>query len=311
MKSCVNFNELVAAQLRHGDDFEQVERTTRRAKTANLTAKAAVAAQSWSEAWGSPAGQGAAVEFLATIRDQSVFDTVARFATILPRDALATQVAAGASASVTDEGEPVAVSRLDVEQEELVKEKVGALIVMSDELAKTAQAYRIVQRELGNAVIAGTNEAFLGGLDTTTATAGSTALKSLQAGLDALGDCRQVVVAASYAQTRELALQADGRMGLSGGELLPGVMIIAADVSAMYVVAADRCMMEPSTLEVMPSTQASVIMSDSPQADIDAANPSATPPVLNPEPVSLFQNNLVGVRALRSLAFVGSCVKVS
>src|SRR5699024_8255958 len=121
--------------------FDEVERATRNAKSANLLAKAAVTAQDWSTAWGSPSGQGVAVEFLTTIRDRSVYDTVARFATILPRDALATQVSAGASADVTDEGEPVAVSRLDVVEEELIKQKVCALLVMSDELAKTQQAY--------------------------------------------------------------------------------------------------------------------------------------------------------------------------
>lgn len=262
--------------------------------------KAAVAANDWSSAWGTGSGAELADAFLATLRDTSVLDAVAPFAVRLPPRGVHAQLASGASADVVTEGVPVAVSHIALNPQSVVAKKAAALVVLSDELSRTDTAQRVISAELRAEVSKAVNSAFLGMLTPTSATAGTDALATIDAALAALGDCTHVVMAAPSAFVREVANASQGRVGLTGGTLFPGVQIIAtaAAGSDLFAIPADRVALREEPLIMSPASDAAVQMVDNPLTGEQSL-------------VSLWQNGLRAVLVLREFAAVGNCVKIA
>lgn len=219
----------------------------------------------------------------------------------LPANCPRTQILAGMSADTTAEGAPVVATRLSLTAGDLTVKKIAAIVAMSNELVGRGgnEAYRLLNDELTKQIARASNTAFLSALTKTTATKGATAADNLAVGLAAIGDCTNVVVAASYADTRALALASDGRMGIAGGEYVPGVQIVPCGVTDLTLIAADRIALDMGDLQVLPGTEATVQLSDSPVTDATATE------------ISLWQNGLKALLVARRFGVKGACVEVS
>lgn len=219
----------------------------------------------------------------------------------LPANCPRTQILGGMSADTLAEGAPAVATRLSLTAGDLTVKKTAAIVAMSNELVVHGgnEAYRLLSDELTRQVSRASNTAFLGALTKTTATKGTTVADSLAAGLAAIGDCANIVVAASYADTRALALASDGRMGIAGGAFVPGVQIVPCGVTDLTLIAADRIALDMGDLQVLPATEATVQLSDSPVTDATATE------------ISLWQNGLKAVAVARRFGVKGACVEVS
>jgi hypothetical protein len=228
----------------------------------------------------------------------SVLDAVAQFSLPLDPRLPKQQVLGSATASATSEAAPKVATRLSLSPQSITEHKAAAILAVTSELARSSGALRLIANELRNAVARATNAIFLAALDTSSATAGATAAASLAAALDKLGNCRQVVVAAPFATVRELALASDGRMSLTGGNYVPGVQVVAADVTDLFAIPADRVTLWQSNIEIHPSSDATVQLDDDPDSGAAAQ-------------ISLWQHNLHGLLCERLFRVYGECVKVT
>lgn len=236
--------------------------------------KAVVPGQSIDSAWDTFAGRDLADAYVASIAEQSLFDLVARYATPIPPELPRVMVASGSSADEVAEGAPIAVSRVGLALKDPTVKKCAALLVYSDELdqATGGQAARLFENELRTAVLAAFNRAVLANLVTTAASATGTAKGDLQAGLQSATSSKGYIVAATPSATRELALDADGRMAIDGGEYLPGVHVVSAvdedssGAGAMYVIPASRVALTDYGIAVQNARDATIAMSDSPSS---------------------------------------------
>ncbi len=260
-----------------------------------------MAAQDWGTAWTSGDGRSLVDSFLRSIRPVSLLDAVAVHAMKLPANCPRTQILSGMSADTTAEGAPVVATRLTLTAGDLVVKKTAAIVAMSNELVGRGgnEAYRLLSDELTKQVARASNGAFLSALTKTTATKGATVADSLAAGLDAIGATTSIVVGASHADTRALALASNGRMGVSGGAFLPGVQVVPCGVTDLTLIAADRIALDMGDLTVLPATEASVQLSDSPVTDASATE------------ISLWQNGLKALLVARRFGVKGSAVEVS
>lgn len=172
-------------------------------------------------------------------------------------------------------------------------------MVLSDELAATDDASRIIKTELRAQVSKAANEAFLAMLTPTSGTAGSDALATIDAALAALGECQHVVIAAGHSFVRAVANASEGRIGLTGGTVFPGCEIIATSAagSDLFAIAADRVALREEPLVMSPATEAAIQMVDNPQTGEQSLT-------------SLWQNGLRAVIVLREFAASGGCIKI-
>lgn len=260
-----------------------------------------MAAQDWGAAWTSGDGRSLVDSFLRSIRPMSLLDAVAAHAMKLPANCPRTQILSGMSADTTAEGAPVVATRLTLTAGDLTVKKTAAIVAMSNELVGRGgnEAYRLLSDELTKQVARASNAAFLSALTKTAVTKGTTVADNLAAGLAAIGDCTSIVVAASFADTRALALASDGRMGVAGGLFVPGVQIVPCGVTNLTLVAADRIALDMGDLLVLPATEASVQLEDSPVSDASATE------------ISLWQNGLKALLVARRFGVKGSAVEVS
>lgn len=233
--------------------------------------KAAVSAMTVDALWLGAAGSDLSTAYLASLTQDSVLDAMARFAVPLPAGVSRLLVATGAVASEAAQGAPKAVTRIAFTAPDEEPIKVAAILVMTNELARTVgpKASRLFREELQNAVVAAFNESVLMHLVTTKIGSTGTALGDLKAGLAVAPASTGYVVAAGRAQVRELALESDGRMGVGGGDFLPGIAIVPVDAEGsagetMTIIPASRFAFLDFGLVVRTSTEADIQMSDSP-----------------------------------------------
>ncbi len=258
--------------------------------------KAAQAGQSFDSAWATSAGRDMSQAFLNSIAEGSILEQLFRFGFRIPNQIQAVLSASGAVADVVTEGFPAIVKNISVSSFDPVRLKAAAILVMSLELARaTGTAARdLFERELRVAVLQASNAAALAQFTSVTNVAGTgTALGDLNAGLAAAERSTAYVVAADPGAVRELALQADGRMGINGGEFIPGVAVvpIPSDSSgAMRIIPASRVGILDDGFVLSTSEQGSVSMSDTP-----------TSPA---QQTSLWQVGAIALLATRSFALV-------
>lgn len=284
-------NAAAVLQNRHGVGRAQ-------SVCADPIAKAAVGGEV-SSTWATGDGKILADAFLETLRPVSLLDAVAQFAAPVPHDTTG-KVIGGGTAKARSESAPIAVTKLNVSDETLTEESIAAIVVITENFIRRGgdAVLVLVQRELSAAVARTTNTAFLSALSKTSVSGGSDTLTNLHTGLDALPDCNAVIVAASYKQARELAMQSEGRMGVAGGAFLPNLIVVPCDVINLSLIPADRLLLDAGTLRLSGSSDASVQMSDAPTSGAAQV-------------VSLFQTGSRGVLALRDFAVHGEYVEVA
>jgi hypothetical protein len=261
--------------------------------------KAAVGGETL-DAWQSSDGKVLADAFFGSLANVSLIDAaLAAGAKRIPQNLHVGLFASGASASTTPEAAPAAVTRLTTDVRSITATRADALVITSKELAQSENgaATSLIANELRTQVGRASNTALLSMLTSTSATAGADAIANLKAGLAAADDSRAYVVAATPADTRTLALNAEGRMGIFGGTFIPGVHVVAVDdIAHMTVIPVDSLAVVDYGATVEMAGEADVQMTDAPSGA--AAS------------VSLWQTNSVGVLVHRLFAARGTCITV-
>jgi hypothetical protein len=246
------------------------------------------------------------VESLATI---SAFDAIAPYARELPLRTRAF-VASQASAAEVGEARPKILSEISFEAGGLEPVKVAGLVVITDDLLRRA-GQAIFANELRAAVSRATNSVFVNLLiDTSTPSVTGTG--------DFLADLASAVVQTSpNARSRfflladpltvaRLALASDSTTGerlypeltvmggsIAGVEVMPTDAIVADSSGAnLLLIDAQQIAVGSDTLVVSAAQQATVEMDSAPD------HPTTASTVL----VSLWQRNLLGLRAERFIA---------
>lgn len=259
-------------------------------------AKAAQAAQSYDSVWATTAGRALSQAFLESVAEGSLLEQLIRFGFSIPDQVSRVLAASGAVADVVAEGDPILVKHLDMSSFTPARKKAAAIVVLTQELQQNTSkaANDLFKRELTTAVLAAVNAGVLAQFTTVTPVAATgTALGDLTAGLAAAETATGYVVAAIPEAVRELALQADGRMGVNGGQFIPGVAIVPVNGDSngtMRIIPASRVGVIDDGLVLRESTEGTVMMSDTP----------TSPGQL----VSLFQTNSIGLLLERSFALV-------
>lgn len=284
------FVRLCRSILVRGDKPAELHEAIAGDRLAGLAAEVAKSATAMTldGAWGTEGGQRLAASYLASIADGSVLEAILASATVIPRDQHRTLVASGASANFAQQGAPKVVGRVGLDGEGMVEVKTTAMIVMSNELAASADpaASELFSRELRHATLAAMNEGCLALIPPGLSMPGTgDPVADLAVALELLSDSQAVVVAAQPGIVRRLAMASEGRMGLAGGEFVPGLRIVPIKPNTaspqMTLIAADRCAVTDLGLVVRGASHATVDF---------AATPSSPS-----QQVSLFQ---VGSKAI-------------
>lgn len=271
----VRIAKMIIQRGDHVEDLSAAIGASRLGLAAQSFAKDAVAAQSLGDAWGTSAGRQLADSYLRTVESENLFDAVARYALPIPADLRRVLVAAGAVANVAAEGAPKVVTRCGLNLADQEPSKLAAILVLTKELAASTDqaAVRLFEQELRSAIIMALNAAIIAQVmpDAEAVAGGQNAVESLQAGLAAASDSQGYVVATTARVTRELALTAEGRMGIRGGEYIPGVTVLPAleedsNSPQLIVIPASRLSLTDLGLTISSAAHASVAMSESPES---------------------------------------------
>lgn len=280
---------VVAARgiLRHGDDpeaFQEYAEQQRSAGRVQSLAKALVAANDTTQGWFGSDGRAIVDSYLSSIKPRSLLDSVMQYATPIPPNLNRLVVATGIAAAEVDEGAGKAVTRAIPTIRDSDFYKVAGIVILSDELAMSdsGQANRIFARELMNAVIRAGNTSLLSRLTTTTVATTGTVAGDIEAGLAAAADSEGFVIAVPQAKVRALALGAQGRMGVNGGEYLPGLHVVPYSGTSVIVIPASQLAIADGGLVVRSARHASVEMDTSPTGG-------------HAQLVNLWQANLMGI----------------
>lgn len=232
--------------------------------------------------------------FLGNIKNRNLLDALAQHAINQPDGVRALVLASGTIAGPVAEGEATPVTRSTLQGASLERHQVAALTVVSKSLlaAPGDRAQDLIQHQLESAVIDASNEAVIGALNSTTVNGTGDPVADLEAGLAAVADSAVYVVAAAPSVARQLAVASAGRMGVAGGEFVPGVHVLPVDgVENIVIIPADRVVIDAGEFELKTSESATVEMRDDPTSASTA--PAAA------ETVSMFQTNSVAVIAAR------------
>ncbi len=296
--------------LAYGVDRETIvsnlDNRERAGRAANVF-KAAVGAQTLADGWLSNDGRIISEAFFGTLAQVSLLDAaLAAGAKRIPEAVKVGLFASGAAVATTTEGAPTAVTRLTPDIRTMTPVRADAIIVTSRELAQSEDgaATQLIGREISAQVVAASNLALLAQLTAGSASAGADAVASLKAGLAAADDSRAYIVAAKGEDVRALAMASENGMGVGGGEYIPGVHVVRANVQHMTVVPVDTLAVVNHGAAVEPSTEADVQMSSAPSVDSDGVAVEANV-------VSLFQTGSVGILVHRMFAARGTCVEVA
>lgn len=285
------FVEFALGQLR-GLDGWQIGQASRNSELEFLR-KDASAANLADVGLSLPELSALAASYVASIAEWSLLDQLVAYGRPLPGNGRRALVATGFVADVSvAEAHPKVVKTLDIAAEDVEPHKSAAILTMTKEFALSPQAAAVFERELMAAVLRASNRAVLDYLvstDTATLPATGDPLEDLRIGLRAAGpsDAYVIAVPGGYCVDLATRMEAGGRLGVRGGQLVPGIHLVAVDdLDGVHVIPASRVAVRDYGLETRMARDASVNMADTPTA------PSTL--------VSLFQTGSVGLIAERS-----------
>ncbi len=246
-----------------------------------------------------------AAGFIDSLRSIGVFDGMLPAMVKVPLETPGVRVTTiGISAYAVAEGSPKPISELFLGAETLDRLKADAIIVVSDEIAKstTSGAAALLARELRNAVVAETDGLFLSVLaigPQPVASAGATLanvetdIRTAMAAMSLHGGSRLFLIAAPLAAQR-LRL----KLALAGATLDPVTLIASDQLPALGSPDEDIAML----------IDASGIAANTPQVVLDTAEHAAIQLSSSPSAgaqnlVSLWQANSRALRASRYFGF--------
>jgi hypothetical protein len=313
----------IAKALARGSREEAVEIFATRwphSKHLEVIRKAAVPA-GLTDGWGAPLNPlpGYASEFLELVRPATVLGRMRGFRRV-PFRVRVTQQTSGSRAGWVGEGRPIPVGKLDLTMQTFEFAKVAGIVVISEELARSSEpsAEALIQRDLVASIAQFTDEQLL---DPTIAevpyenpasiTHDATAIPS--SGSDAAAveaDLLAVVAAVQGAGVQLLApyfimkpstaLHLATLKGPNGERVFPNVNALGGDLWGIPV------LVSASAGNQITLVEASELLLAEGGVDLDSTREAAlqmdSDPVDGPaELVSLFQNNLLGLKAVRTI----------
>lgn len=255
-----------------------------------------------------------AAGFLQSLATASVFD--AMLAGGMRRVPLKTKIVVfttALSGSAVGEGTVKPVSQATLTAPAVEPRKAACIVVMSDELLRLGSppAVQLFNAELKQGVVRATDTVFVGSLiagTTPTASAGSSAanvitdIGTLLGALSMGAESKPfIIMNQPTARGLTLKLSATGDtafpdMGLFGGEIVNGLPVLVSDqCPADFVLAVDAA-------SVIGDSD-TVVVDASRYSTVDMGGPPDSPPSAGTNVLSLWQQNLSGLRAERLFGF--------
>ena len=273
----------------------------------DLLQKAAVSAMSYNaEPFQDATVQGLMRAYLETIAPRSGLDAIKQYALPILAGNRSVMTGSGFLGDATIEGQLKVVRKPSMTLGNIEPAKTVALIVLTKEFAMTGgdEVLRTLDNEMSKALVAAINGAIYDKFNDSNALSLPTTgdvLGDLRAGMQAAGASAGYIALVPPGVTADLALRAEAlpTFTVNGGEFRPGLHVVTADNAAgIMVVPASRCAVFDGGLQLRPSGEASVEMSDTPDG--------------NGELVSLWQTGAVGLLVERSWHLAGkpACVLV-
>lgn len=250
--------------------------------------------------------------WLASLRLTGVFDRMyqdMRQAPVLQRFSTVTQTFV---ADEVNEGMAKPIASFSVAgNEPLRPRKAAAIMVISNELARTSDANRLIEEELRAAIVAGVDAVFLADLIAAVTPGGSTnSVADVDALLQAvpLGTASVpfFVLAADVARLMSTERTGNIRLwpelGILSGSIngVPALVTDRLPAGASLLVDAAAIAANLGSIEVQTSRMADLVMDTAPTMSVAAGSPAAPVPA---QVVSLFQSNSTAIRAERTFAF--------
>lgn len=231
--------------------------------------------------WGDGGAGQLAADFVASVAEHSLLDSIKKFARVLPSGAVGrVLIASGAVGDLTQEGDPVPVRNLSLNADNLEPTRSAGLVVMSQELVRQGgdAAIRLFEQELSAAVGRASNGAILSQLtDSNTASVQGSGdpLADLRIGLAAAGASSGYVVAMPGGDVADLATRQEAAPGFSvrGGTFRPGIEIVAVDdLDYTAVIPGSRLAIWDGGLRLRAAEHATIEMMDSSGAPAEYVN---------------------------------------
>lgn len=236
--------------------------------------------------------------YLETLAETCILDALAMSVPTFSGSTRNAMLASGSAGSAAEGGMKI-VTKPTLTRTDVEPSKAAAAVAMSKEFVLLGgdAARGMVETEMSTALSKTVNQMLVAQLvdsNTVTIPASGDAVADLKAGIAAAGGAAAYVVAASSGVAAALALSVENRggMGVRGGAFTSDVHVVATDeVDGLMVVPCRDVAIFDNKLELRPSGEASVEMSDSPTGDGTL--------------VSLWQTGAVGLLVERSWHLAG------
>ena len=243
--------------------------------------------------------------YLETLTESCIIDALAMFVPTLNVSTRSALLASGTAGSATEGGMKV-VTKPTLTRTDAEPSKAAAIVAMSKEFLMLGgdPAKKMLETEMSTALSKTVNQMLVAQLtdsNTVTLPASGDAVADLKAGLAAAGGASAYVVAAAPGAAAALALSVEnkGGMGVRGGAFAPDVRVVVTDeIDGLMVIPCRDMAIFDNKLELRPSGEASIEMSDTPDG--------------NGTLVSLWQTGAVGLLVERQWHLAGkpACVLV-
>lgn len=270
-----------------------------------LLQKAAVSAMSYNaEPFETETVRGLMRAYLETIAPWSGLDAIKQYAMPILAGSRHVMAGSGFVGDATVEGAPKVVRKPSMTLGDVEPHKTVALIVLTREfmLAGGDEALALLDREMSKALITAINSAIYDRFNDSNAlilpTTGNL-IEDLRLAMRSAGPSAGYIALVPPGVTADLALrpEAGPNFSMNGGEYRAGLHIVTADnATGIMVIPASRLGVFDGGLQLRPSGEASVEMSDTPDG--------------NGELVSLWQSGSVGLLAERQWHIGGDATAV-
>ena len=328
------FTRYVQALVACKGDISQAERFSQRwtdTPEVNTVLKAAVAAGTTSDAtWAGnlvPEYTSMSNEFVELLRPLTVFDKMTGARRVPFRTKVPTQTS-GSTAHWVGEASPKPLSALGFGQVTLDEHKVAGIVVISQELARSSRpdALTLIQGDLLKAVAQRIDETLLDPAAVEVSGVSPASITNAASNLPASGitaaalrldvqellalylDGNQAIDGLTWVMTPSQALAISMMQNALGQPEFSGITAMGGTFFGLPVVVSNNVPVNTSGGHIILVNQSDILVADDGVVTIDVSNQASlqmsdTPAAGAQQLVSLFQNNLVAVRAERFLTW--------
>lgn len=295
----------------HGGAYKEAERARASERVVEFTKSASAAGTL--TGWGSPLAsfQNLSTAFLGSLGAISCFDAMASSMLMLPLRTTVVSVSATLTAGPIAEANVKPVTKLSLTASDMDASKASALIAMSAELVRsgTPAAMALVERELRTAIARATNQIFLPIITT-----GITFVAS--SGVQATGvrqDLRTLLSLVNSGADSKLFLIVTRKIAeawavlpdVSGAAAFPTATVNGGSIGGIPIIVCDEA--TDGEIILVDSSQVAAgtegfVLDSSTEATLDLSSPGDSPQTASTSQTSLWQLNLVALKAERFIA---------